>query len=928
MNKVIHYFLLIFLITFFVKINLLFAIAGPENVLVIVNDSSADSKTIGDYYKQKRNIPDINVLHYTGSTTETVNETTYNSLVTSIRNYISTNNLSSKIDYIVLTKGTPLRATIGGTTYSSCNWLVAMDAVPLTTDHTDNPYNGRSWWYSSSPWGTQIDDTFLHSKTYNGYTKLYLVTRLDGYTVDQVKVLIDNSVNAGGLKGTSGKFLFDAKVSGAGYIQADNAMTNTKNSMVSNGYSTIYDNTSTFLTGYSNLMGYVSWGSNAGADFTLAKYQNLSFMPGSIGETYVSSGGRTFNLPTDWPNYSGQSLIADLVKNGITGVSGYVAEPYLDACLDVENLFARWTKGYNLAESFYMAVPYLNWMTVIIGDPLCSGIGTPNITDAGAITNSSTVTFTWSKGTIIDSSTITSYYLQVGTTKGGNDKFDGDVGNVLSKVISGCEEGKIYYARVCAKNTNSLYSPWSYTDGINIDLTDSNKASDFSATPLVGRKIQLRWLRSTSSDANSYRIYMSTGNIDYSTPVATVSHPTELWIAENLQDNQLYYFAIRTVDLAGNEEQNTFVINAVAVENFDKAKVEIKVPKNEEKVGGKILTVVADIIYGNILDIKAVKFEYKRATESVWALLPVTNVNDSNPDTKYPYYIHWDISGLQASSYNLRAVGTDKNNIQDNSVGHITFSIDTTDLDIEEDGNGQKKERIDNRKNNLIQFGEFGFDQLTQIIIPLGLLSVESTRIILTVNPKDAPAYDGTLGFAGEIRKIELENNQKDFASEITLTIPYKDNNNDGVIDGTRVKEKELAMYSYNDILKKWEKLVSNVIDKENNAVTSKTTHFSYFGLFAPVMTDLVEAHVYPNPFKPSLGHTNIYFTKLTDRTRLRIFNVAGELIYDVEKSTPNGEFEWNAKNSGGENIASGVYIYMITNDKGHIKKGKLAIIR
>ena len=80
---------------------------------------------------------------------------------------------------------------------------------------------------------------------------------------------------------------------------------------------------------------------------------------------------------------------------------------------------------------------------------------------------------------------------------------------------------------------------------------------------------------------------MSTGNIDYSTPVATVSHPTELWIAENFQDNQLYYFAIRTVDLAGNEEQNTFVINAVAVENFDKAKVEIKVPKNEEKVGGK-----------------------------------------------------------------------------------------------------------------------------------------------------------------------------------------------------------------------------------------------------------------------------------------------------------------------------------------------------
>ena len=52
----------------------------------------------------KKKYSDINVLHYTGSTTETVNETTYNSLVTSIRNYISTNNLSSKLIILFLQK--------------------------------------------------------------------------------------------------------------------------------------------------------------------------------------------------------------------------------------------------------------------------------------------------------------------------------------------------------------------------------------------------------------------------------------------------------------------------------------------------------------------------------------------------------------------------------------------------------------------------------------------------------------------------------------------------------------------------------------------------------------------------------------------------------------------------------------------------------
>jgi hypothetical protein len=33
-------------------------------------------------------------------------------------------------------------------------------------------------------------------------------------------------------------------------------------------------------------------------------------------------------------------------------------------------------------------------------------------------------------------------------------------------------------------------------------------------------------------------------------------------------------------------------------------------------------------------------------------------------------------------------------------------------------------------------------------------------------------------------------------------------------------------------------------------------------------------------------------------------------------------------KNDSGEKVASGVYIYVITDDEGRIKKGKIAIIR
>ena len=55
-------------------------------------------------------------------------------------------------------------------------------------------------------------------------------------------------------------------------------------------------------------------------------------------------------------------------------------------------------------------------------------------TDEGDYSYDSTITFNWTQGTAADSeSGITGYYLQVGTTIGGHDKFDGDVGNVLTK---------------------------------------------------------------------------------------------------------------------------------------------------------------------------------------------------------------------------------------------------------------------------------------------------------------------------------------------------------------------------------------------------------------------------------------------------------------------------------------------------------------
>jgi tetratricopeptide (TPR) repeat protein len=110
----------------------------------------------------------------------------------------------------------------------------------------------------------------------------------------------------------------------------------------------------------------------------------LGFVPGAVAATFVSTDGRTFTEPpANWTlgkwfdrstffAGSPQSLAGDLIREGVTGVAAQVAEPYFDASVRPDVLFPAYVSGFNLAESFYLAMPFLSWQTVVVGDPLCA----------------------------------------------------------------------------------------------------------------------------------------------------------------------------------------------------------------------------------------------------------------------------------------------------------------------------------------------------------------------------------------------------------------------------------------------------------------------------------------------------------------------------------------------------------------------------
>lgn len=327
--------------------------AEAKRVLLVINDSSAASKEVGEYYRVKRMIPNENVLHLKVPDQLALNDEQYKQHVEEpVRKKIRAS--KSRIDFIVLTKGMPLVAN-AGPNYSLDSRLGAMDLKfePIKNPTAEeikrslNPYFQKAEPFSSKKYG------------------FYLVSRLDGYTLEDAKKLVDNSLAA---RPQKGPFLFDADPSRTtnGYKIMADSLSRAIDVMKTKGFEVLEDRYNTFVSSERPVAGYATWGSND-RRFNSSIYKSIKFVPGAIAETFVSTSARAFTPQTD-----GQSMIADLIASGVTGVKGYVTEPYTFALGHPDIIFDRYTSGYNLVESFYMGSLVLKWKDLVIGDPLCN----------------------------------------------------------------------------------------------------------------------------------------------------------------------------------------------------------------------------------------------------------------------------------------------------------------------------------------------------------------------------------------------------------------------------------------------------------------------------------------------------------------------------------------------------------------------------
>ncbi|MBZ5514520.1 MAG: TIGR03790 family protein [Acidobacteriia bacterium] len=355
---------------------------GPENVLLVVNQSSRISKAVGTYYRSRRAVPTRQVCSIKTWDEEEIDRAIFDKEIRRpILDCLERGGLQDRILYIVLAKGVPLKIKDSDeqgdhASVDSELTLLYQDLLGIPRvlrGSIPNPY------FAGSRGGQFV--RFSHREF-----PIYLVTRLDGYDLADVRALIDRSL----APARDGRFVLDLS-------RDDNATGNdwlreAAAKLLAAGIPAsriVLDTSERFVAGEKEVLGYASWGSNDSRDYS--RFLANTWVNGALLVEFVSTDARTFEKPPakwtigKWSDppitfFAGspQSLIADYLHQGVTGAAGYVYEPYLAACVRPQFLFPAYVRGLNLAESYYSAIPSLSWQTVVVGDPLTTPFpGTP-----------------------------------------------------------------------------------------------------------------------------------------------------------------------------------------------------------------------------------------------------------------------------------------------------------------------------------------------------------------------------------------------------------------------------------------------------------------------------------------------------------------------------------------------------------------------
>jgi hypothetical protein len=447
--------------------------------------------------------------------------------------------------------------------------------------------------------------------------------------------------------------------------------------------------------------------------------------------------------------------------------------------------------------------------------------------------------------------------------------------------------------------------------------------------------------------------YYSSGTIKVST--ITLNVPSEILV------KKIYLHAI-CLDQAGSSStlntftywyigisSNPFIEEIYFVDSFNDNGIFYNVPVTSatiditfkgEVYGGKISTHSIISNPGCIYII----WKYNQRREKKDIIMPYPNINYPNP-TVGNQYQYWD-DDFRATQ-KIRLITT----LSPSCEYEIVITTNLKDMigdPLEKEYRYRFFTAINSSStSNLIQ-PEDASGSLSKIslLVPIGALSsnrfvtskiLKSTETAVYNSISKLPKFQNLLYFL-EIRCLEKSQSEENKVDSIdktmTLQYNYDDANDDKILDGTDLSVKELSFWKMDDEREVFVKIPSYV-DYDKKIVFAYTNSFGIYAVGAKPKFDIEEVVCYPVPWVPESGKTStgnfsygITFANLPYNCEICVYTIYGELVRKIDViNNVSGKYQWDGKNDFGEDLASGVYLWVVKTSSEK-KVGKLIIVR
>src|SRR5438105_6012321 len=346
--------------------------------IVVFNQDVPESVELAKFYAQKRGIARDHVVGLSISKTEEIGRDEYDTMIRDPlralfkeRGWWTVNEprggpvtvTRSSIRFVAMIKGVPLKIRaaadypgdkpgpppIANANNASVDSEVA--ALAAFSDQISGPLQ-NPYFQSYRAIAEVANSTIL------------LVCRLDAPQVATVRRMITDAVEAekAGLWGRA--YIDGAHNSARGLDIGDRWLAEVRDQLHKAGVPLIFEDTpDIFPNSYpmTDCALYYGWyAATMAGPFTQPDFQ---FVPGAIAVHIHSFSAST--LHDEKANWAGP-----LLSKGAAATIGNVYEPYLQLTAHLDLFNDRLLHGFTFAESAYMSMPVLSWMSVMVGDPL------------------------------------------------------------------------------------------------------------------------------------------------------------------------------------------------------------------------------------------------------------------------------------------------------------------------------------------------------------------------------------------------------------------------------------------------------------------------------------------------------------------------------------------------------------------------------